>query len=195
MEACRLIGNMLETTVQDEITLTGLDMRHAQNMYDFIVRNKAFFIEWIPFVSRIHRLQDMETLIKTNLERSAQGLGLYYTLWDHTTLIGYILARDIDREAKWAEIGYMIDKQYAGRGIIKASCIRLMKHLFNELHMDKVVICCTDDNAASQALAHTLGFTLEGTLRNHFVVNGTLRNMSYYGILREEYSREQGSPA
>lgn len=180
---------MLETIVKDKITLTMLEMRHAHEMYDFIVRNKEFFIEWIPFVSKMHSLQDMERLMKNNLERYIQGLGLYYTLWENKTLIGYVLAREIDNEAKWAEIGYMIDKQYTGRGIIKASCTRLMNYLFDEMHMDKIVICCADENEASKALARTLGFTLEGILRNHFVVNGTIRNMCYYGVLQEEYTR------
>lgn len=182
-------GNVLSNIVQDEIILTMLEMRHVHELYAFIERNKAFFIEWIPFVSHIHSLQDMENLIQNNLERSRRGLGLYYTLWEHNTLIGYVLVRDIDHDAKWAEIGYMIDKEYAGRGIIKAACTQLMTHLFDELGMDKIVICCADENEPSKALASSLGFTLEGVLRNHLVVNGTVRNTCYYGMLHEEYAR------
>lgn len=180
---------MPSTIVKDEIILTTLEMHQVHELYNFVERNKAFFIDWIPFVSHIQSLQDMEKLIKNNLERSRQGLGLYFTLWEHNKLIGYVLARDIDHEAKWAEIGYMIDKEYAGRGIIKIACTQLMTHLFDELHMKKIVICCADENESSKALASTLGFTLEGVLRNHLVVNGTVRNTCYYGMLHEEYTR------
>jgi ribosomal-protein-serine acetyltransferase len=180
---------MLKTIVKDEITLTMLEMRHAQAMYDFVERNRDFFIEWIPFVSKTHSREDLEKLIQHNLQRYTQGLGLYYVLWDQTTLIGYVLAREIDTEAGWAEIGYMIDERYARRGIVKTCCIRLMNYLFDELEMEKIVICCVDANVASRALAERFGFTLEGTLRNHFVANGAVKNMCYYGLLKTEYER------
>ena len=178
---------MLETTLKDEITIKMLEMRQSEEMYDFITRNREFFIEWIPFVSKIHSLSDIEVLIKNNLERYVQGIGLYYTLWDREKIIGYFLAREIDNEAKWAEIGYAIDESYAGRGLIKRSCLKLIDYLFNALDMDKIVICCAEENEKSKALAEKLGFTLEGNLRNHFVVNGTVRNMLHYGLLKEEY--------
>jgi ribosomal-protein-serine acetyltransferase len=189
MVECLMEEEMLETTLKDDITIKMLEMRQSHEMYDFIVRNKDFFIDWIPFVSQIHSLHDIERLMKKNLERYIQGLGLYYTLWENNTLIGYVLAREIDKEAKWAEIGYMVDEQYTGRGIMKESCIRLINYLFDDVNMDKIVICCTDDNEKSKALAIKLGFTLEGNIRNHFVVNNKIRNMLYYGLLKEEYTR------
>ena len=177
---------MLETTLRDNITIRMLDPRQSAAMYDFVVRNREFFIHWIPFVSKTKSVDDIEALITGNLERYVAGQGLFYTLWDATTMIGYVLAREIEQDAKWAEIGYMIDEKYTGRGIIKESCGRLIRHLFDELNMEKIVICCTGDNTRSVSLAMKLGFTLEGNIRNHFVVNGTVRNMLYYGLLRSE---------
>jgi RimJ/RimL family protein N-acetyltransferase len=53
------------------------------------------------------------------------------------------------------------------------------------------VICCNDDNQASIAMAKKLGFQLEGNIRKHFVVNGKIRNMLYFGLLKEEWSGQQ----
>ena len=138
-------------------------------------------------MSKTTSVDDAKALIRRCMERYAAGVGLFYTLWDGPAMIAHVLAREIEREAKWAEIGYMIDEAYAGRGIIKESCIALIRHLFDEYGMDKIVICCTDDNEKSKALAERLGFSLEGTIRNHFVVNGTVRNMLHYGLLKSEW--------
>ncbi len=179
---------MVHGTLRSGITIKMLDVGQSEAMFDFIERNRAFFVNWIPFVSKTAGIGDVDALIARNLARYAEGLGLFYTLWDGPSMIAYVLAREINREAKWAEIGYMIDEAYAGRGIVKDSCIALMRHLFHEHGMDKIVICCAADNEKSKALAARLGFTLEGTIRNHFVVNGTVRDMLYYGLLQSERS-------
>ncbi|MCP4180203.1 MAG: GNAT family N-acetyltransferase [bacterium] len=153
------------------------------------MRNRKFFINWIPFVSKIQSLHDVEEFIKKNLDRYIQGLGIYYTLWDNTKIIGYVLVREIDEDAKWAEIGYMIDEQYTGQGIIKAFTTRIITYLFDTINMNKIVICCDETNKKSQAFPNKLGFKLEGNIRNHFVVNGIARNTLYYGLLKEEYKK------
>ena len=164
-----------------------LDGGQAQALYDLVERNRAFFVDWIPFVSKTTDVSDVEALIRRCLERFAAGEGLFFTLWDGSTMVAHVLAREIDREAKWAEIGYMIDEAYTRRGIIKESCTMLIRHLFDEQRMDKIVICCSDDNERSKALAARLGFVLEGTIRNHFVVNGAVRSMLHYGLLKSEW--------
>jgi len=178
---------MLEMNLKDKIKIKILEMRQSQEMYDFVMENREFFINWIPFVSKIHSIDDIKALIKKSLEKYIQGLGLFYSLWDNDKMVGFVLVREIDKEAKWAEIGYMIDEQYTGKGIIKAYSIKMINYLFDSLKMDKITICCDEQNESSKALAIKLGFTLEGNLRNHIVINDSIRNMYCYGLLKEEY--------
>lgn len=178
---------MLEAAISEGVTLRPLDLWHMDRMFDFVARNRDFFIDWIPFVSKVDTRESLEDLMRTNLDKQVQKKGLFYTLWDKDRMIGYVLARDIDSDAKWAEIGYMIDKEYAGRGLVKKSCIRLIDYLFGELGMEKIDICCNEGNEASKALAKSLGFSLEGNIRNHMVVNGKRSSMLCYGLLKKEY--------
>jgi len=178
---------MLEEVLIDDITIKMIDMKQAGEMYDFVKRNREFFINWIPFISKIHNLNDMNTFIRKNLEKYIDGFGLFYTLWDNDKMIGYVLAPNIDPIAKWAEIGYMIDEKYIGRGIIKAFSKKIIKYLFDSYGMNKVVICCAEENKGSRGLAEKFGFKLEGKLRQDIVINGTVRNSLHYGLLKEEY--------
>jgi len=180
---------MLERIIAEDVVLRPLELWSMDRMFDFVSRNRDFFVDWIPFVSKIDTKESLEDLMRTNLDRQTRKKGLFYTLWDKDEMIGYILARDIDEDAKWAEIGCMIDEKYAGRGLVKKSCILLIDHLFEKMGMEKIVICCNEGNEASKALAKTLGFTAEGNIRNHMVVNGKRSNMLYYGLLKEEYGR------
>ena len=163
-----------------------IEIGDATPMFEFVERNRAFFQNWIPFVSKTKDLKAMETTIERYLARRKGGEAMFYCLWDGPIMVAFILAREIDEEAKWAEIGYMIDEAYQRRGIVKEACVQLIRQLWQERRMEKIVICCNDENVASIGLAESLGFVLEGKLRRHIAVNGNISDMRCYGLFRDE---------
>jgi ribosomal-protein-serine acetyltransferase len=177
---------VLEFNFTETTTIKMMELRFSNDFYSFVERNKEYLINWIPFVSKIKGINDIENYVKKYLDRYANGIGALYGLWENNELIGSVLIREMDQEAKWAEIGYMIDQKYQGKGIIKRACIKLIDYIFNDLGMEKVEICCDENNESSSKLAESLGFKLEGTIRNHVMVNNKIGNMKYYGLLRIE---------
>jgi ribosomal-protein-serine acetyltransferase len=162
---------MLENKLDDAITIKMIERRHTKIFFDFIERNREHLINWIPSISKINEYNDIDQYINSYLEKYIKGLGFLFGLWERNTIIGVILAREIDNDAKWAEIGYMIDANYQGKGIIKKACKKLIKYLFDELKMEKIEICCDEKNISSRGLAEKLGFSVEGNIRNHMVIN------------------------
>lgn len=175
------------------LVLTDLALDQADAFLAHINTNRDAFVDAIPFVARTHDVATMRQNIERNLVRQAEGIGEFYTLWDGATMAGYFLVREKNPEALWAEIGYMIDTNWAGKGITTNICRDLINDLFDNQGMSKIAICCNDTNVASIAVARRLGFMLEGTIRQFFVVNGKLRNMMYFGLLREEWN-SKGAP-
>jgi ribosomal-protein-serine acetyltransferase len=171
------------------LELKDLQPDQAQPFFDHIEENRERYLDTIPFVKRTTSIEIMRENITRNLKRQEEGLSEFYTLWDRERMAGYFLIREIEKEAQWAEIGYMIGADWQGKGITSSICNMLIEELFDQYHMKKVVICCNDDNLASIGVANKLGFKLEGIIRNHYVVNNKLRNMCYYGLLKEEWKR------
>ena len=169
------------------LLLKDLAIDQAQNFFDHIQANRSAYLDHIPFVSRTLDVETMRQNIARNVARQEQGLSEFYTLWAPDKMAGYFLIREKDLEARWAEIGYMLGTPWQGKGISGQICRLLMEDLFVCQAMEKIVICCHDQNIASMGLAKKLGFTLEGNLRNHNAVNGTLRNMLYFGLLKNEW--------
>jgi ribosomal-protein-serine acetyltransferase len=178
---------MLEAVLKDEVVIKIVEKRHARDMMDFVERGRDWFARWIPFVSRTHEVKEIEQIIQRYLDKYAKATGAFYGLWEQGKMIGLVLIRDVDEDAKWAEIGYMIDEEHRGRGLVKAACGMLMRFLFDELGMQKIVICCDDRNENSIALAKSLGFMVEGILRRNAFINGEYCNTMHLGLLREEY--------
>lgn len=171
----------------ENLILKDLSLDQAERFFEHIEENRAIYSDTIPFVSRTHTLSDMREVLSRNLKRQEEGLSEFYTLWEGERMAGYYLIREIEQDAQWAEIGYMLGRDWQHRGITKKICSLLIEELFLERGMQKIVICCNDDNLGSIGVARSLGFRLEGNLRNHFVVNGKLRNMLYFGLLKEEW--------
>ncbi|MDF0532915.1 GNAT family N-acetyltransferase [Shewanella yunxiaonensis] len=169
------------------LALKPLCVQQADAFLVHINDNRDVYEDVIPFVSRTHDLRDMQAVISGNLDRQSQGLGHYYTLWDGDTMAGYLLVREINHDANWAEIGYMLGTKWQRRGITTMACHWLIEQLLAS-GIDKIALCCNDDNLGSMAVAEKLGFKLEGNLRQYFIVNGKRRNMCCYGLLKEEWA-------
>ncbi|MCE1255045.1 MAG: GNAT family N-acetyltransferase [Anaerolineae bacterium] len=175
----------------NNLILKDLNMDQAAFFFEHIQENRDAYDDTIPFVSRTTTLEAMRDVLARNLQRQQEGIAEFYTLWDGERLAGYFLIREKDWDAKWAEIGYMIGREWRGQGISKQVCNLLLEELFINQEMQKVVICCNEDNLASSGLAKKLGFQLEGNIRQHFVVNGKIRNMLYFGLLKDEWMAQQ----
>ena len=81
-------------------------------------------------------------------------------------LIGTISFNKIDWIKKEAEIGYWIDEEMQGNGIITKSCSSLVDLGLNDLKLKKILISCSTENIKSQAIPKRLGFYKEGIVKD-----------------------------
>lgn len=63
----------------------------------------------------------------------------------------------------------------------------MLRHFFDELRYQKVVISAHSDNEASMRLHERLGFQLEGRLRRMVYTQGRYYDELYYGMTVEEF--------
>jgi ribosomal-protein-serine acetyltransferase len=178
---------MLAHALRPGITMRLLERRHASTFFDFIEEGRSNFEDWIPFVSKTKSVETAEAKIMSFLQALKDGTGYFWGLWDDDKIIGLILIKDIDGGAKTAEIGYMIDKKYEGMGIMRQSCEAMIDFIFEELKLNKIVLCCDDMNERSVAIARRFGFEHEGTLKESMLINDMLRNTMHWGLLKKNY--------
>ena len=181
------MGRLSGTRVND-LELRDLSEDQAEAFFDHVERNRAIYADFIPFVSRTRDLPAMRRTVEQNLARQAQGLAEFYTLWSGERMAGYFLVREKDPDARWAEIGYMLGREWHRQGITARICTLLIDDLFQHQGMDRIVLACAGANTASIGVGAKLGFTLEGRLRNHCVMNGKRDDMVYMGLLKSEWT-------
>ena len=106
-------------------------------------------------------------------------------------MIGVVLIRDIDPFIQCAEIGYFIDQKFEGKGIVTLLCKKMLAYIFDDLHLNKTLICCETTNERSKAIPVKLGFKQEGVLRDGIKVGERYGDLVMYGLLKKEYSAKK----
>ena len=108
-------------------------------------------------------------------------------------IIGTVAARELSRFQGRVEIGYMLSSAYHGRGLGTRAVARVLERLFEAWpFLHRVWLTTAADNRASQGLARKLGFTLEGVMREHYLIEGRRKDQQVWGLLRSEWEARRG---
>jgi RimJ/RimL family protein N-acetyltransferase len=90
-----------------------------------------------------------------------------------------------------AEIGFTLAPAYQGKGYATEAVRAVLDRLFRLQGLHKVTGECDARNTPSAALLERLGFTREGLLRQQTYLKGEWTDDLIYGLLADEWLREQ----
>jgi len=102
-------------------------------------------------------------------------------------LIGTIGLYEINMRHQRAVFRMRLDKSCQGKGIGYEAGRMLMEYGFNVLNLQKIVGYQFSENKAAVTFCQRLGFKEEGLLRQHYYQHGKFRNVSYVGLLKEDF--------
>lgn len=114
---------------------------------------------------------------------------------DEGTVVGTCTLARIDRSNRRAELGYALGREHWGRGYMHEALGALLDHAFGGMNMHRLEADADPRNAASTRALERLGFRLEGTLRERWIVAGEISDTAFYGLLAREWlGRDRGRP-
>ena len=97
-----------------------------------------------------------------------------------------------DWEVPAFEVGYFADCQHEGRGFVTEAVNAILAVTFDHMGAQRVSLRTDEANTRSHHVAQRCGFVLEGRIRRaHRAFDGSLTDEMLYGLLREEYTRQQ----
>lgn len=98
---------------------------------------------------------------------------------------------DIDSYHRRAELYVAVNPEMTGRGIGRKAVQWLCNYGFSELNLLKIYLFTFPQNQRAQRLYERTGFVLEGILRQHVFHRGRFTDRCAYGILRDEWLKQQ----
>jgi ribosomal-protein-serine acetyltransferase len=166
-----------------------------EEFYKLIDKNKKHIEKTFPVtLSHCLDLESTQKFIAFSLdkEKNKEGYHFYARNIETGDLIGYLCVKSINNRTLKCELGYFIDENFQGKGIISGLVSYTLDFCFNELLMNKVFICTSEVNLASQRIALKHNFQQEGILRDEFIDgNGIFENVVYFGLLKSDYINER----
>jgi len=119
----------------------------------------------------------------------SKGIYLAICLKENNEMIGYCSIINIDLRNLKAELGGTIigDSSNRGKGYGKEAQILMLRHCFEELPLHKVYGYSLAEHKVTEEMMISLGFHIDGTLRDEVYKNGNFKSYTIYSILRNEY--------
>lgn len=178
---------MSKFQVTDEIELRPFSEENAEELFTVVKKNYEHLQPFLQWVTPDFSLETAREFIERTIKSAAENKGQTYGIFYDEKIIGVIGFVNFNKQSRRIEIGYWIDKDFEGRGIIGKACKALINYAFDELEMNRVEIHCSTENTRSRAIPERLGFTFEGVLRQSEWRHTRFYDMAIYGLLKDEW--------
>ena len=88
--------------------------------------------------------------------------------------------------ARWGQIGYWVDRRYAGQGVIPTAVAMVVDYCLTELKLHRIEVAIRPENAASLRVVEKLGFPTVGYATGYLHIDGAWRDHRLFAITAEE---------
>jgi len=123
-------------------------------------------------------------------ERERQlGSGFGFGIFVDGRFAGEVTLSSIQRGPfQNGSIGYWVDQEFAGRGLVPESVVVVLQFAFETLRLHRVEIAIIPRNASSRRVVEKLGLRNEGTALGFLEINGAWEDHVRYAMTSEEWA-------
>lgn len=146
-------------------------------------KNREHLREFLGWVDSSSEVADTRAFIQERLPQWLQLKSLHLSILKNDFLIGAIGFHDIDFLNHSTSIGYWLDKEQVGKGIMTKCTKSLIDYAFNSLKLHRIEIRCAINNTRSQNIAKRLGFQKEGVLKDALNQYGEYFDAFLYSLI------------
>lgn len=176
---------MKKIVVDENILLRPTEEIEPKVVFELIDSNREHFGEFLSWVPFIQTIEDEEQFIeRMKNDETSVGFSVFY----NDKLVALTGLVEINKINKNAQLGYSLDKNYQGKGIMTKACKKILEYGFNELDLQRIEIRAAVNNQKSKAVIKRLGAAYEGIARHSYLLNGKFLDCEVYSILKNEYN-------
>ena len=172
--------------MKEEYELIPLKKEHIKNLYDWYLNEENFE----HFTCRPVKPKETYEKYCENLNNNIKNKNiLIYTLIKSDSKpLGKITLFDYNIRNKSAEFGYYFPEESRGKGFGSILLKKFIKVVFSneEYDLNKIYATTASNNIPSIKLLEKNGFSLDGTMREHYFIKGKKYNQLIYSLLKSE---------
>jgi len=184
---------MLSILIDPEVTLRSYTPEDAPALFRAIQKNRTHLRPWLAWIDGTTKEEHSRAFIEDALTQQHHQQGIAAGIFRNEEVIGGVGMLHWNHQLQKAQIGYWIDKQYEGTGLLSRCLEKFIDYLFETVNLNKIEIHFVASNERSAAIARRFNAKLEGILRDSCVVNGNLSDLVVTGLLKKEWREFQAS--
>ncbi len=176
----------IPTLETERLILRKIMVSDAEDMYEYSRdANVTKYLTWSPHSDKYYTLD----YIKFVQKKYKTGDFRDWAVVDKATgkMIGTCGFTSVDLHNRRAEIGYVYNPEFWGRGIAAEALGRVMEFGFSRLELNRIEGRFMVENTASKRVMEKVGMTFEGIHRESLYVKEKYRDVGVCAILRDEY--------
>ncbi|MGG6310377.1 GNAT family N-acetyltransferase [Paenibacillus macerans] len=170
------------------LLLKVVDPSETDQVLDYVVRNKIFLREWEPQrTEEYYTYPFQKKSLEEDFEKNQKGSLRKFWLFLGNRIIGSAALSNIIRGAfQSCYLGYGIDEQEQGKGLMTEVIEAVVAHAFQELKLHRIEANIMPRNQASLRVVEKLGFVNEGISRDYLKINGKWEDHIHMVLINED---------
>ena len=186
----RVFSHLPELTTE-RLTLRKMLVADTADMYEYASRQDVTtYLTWQPHPDRDYTREYLQYL------GGRYNAGMFYD-WavvyePDCKMIGTCGFTSFNCSSDSAEVGYVLNPEYWGRGIAVEALQRILAFGFEDLGLHRIEARFIDGNDRSRRVMEKVGMTFEGVLREAMLVKGNYVSVGVCSILESEWKEMRG---
>lgn len=178
-------------TLQDgEITLRPLQVSDAREWRQLRLRNASWLKPWdatVPPGAAGGRATTFRALARRLVQLGKEGAAMPFVVEVSGHFAGQVTVNNIVRgSAQFASIGYWLDREYAGRGIMPRAVAMAMDHCFFTAGLHRIEVAIRPENSNSLRIVEKLELREVGYAPYFLHIDGAWRDHRIFAVTVEE---------
>ena len=172
----------------DHFAIRPVTMEDATDYFALIDSNRERISTYFPFTSNANTdLESTKRYLSERIAFAEKNLVTILIIKDDFTkkIAGAIIFKDVDWTIPKCELGFFMDQQFEGNGLMTKCLLLVIDFCFREAKLNKLFLRISPENLSSIRVAEKTGFMKEGIIRNDFKTgDGKLKDLIYFGLLQ-----------
>lgn len=178
------------------LTLRAMKTKDSYDMYEYACRSDVTrYLVWQPHPSRDYTREYLEYIGKCYKNGEFFDWAIIWCADGdlHEKMIGTCGFTRFDYDNNAAEVGYVINPEYRGRGVAPEALARVLEFGFCELGLNRIEARYMVGNEVSRRVMEKVGMKFEGVRRQSLLYRGNYIDVGYCSILASEYYGKKAS--
>ncbi len=170
----------------DRLSLRAMKVSDAPDMFAYAHRaDVTEYLTWLPHRD-IEETRDYLTEVGRRY-RTGDFYDWALICREDGHMIGTCGFTSFNYNADSAEVGYVLNPVYQGRGLATEALRAVMRFGFAELSLHRIEAHFIEGNMASRRLMERVGMQFEGYARESMFIKGRYRTIGTCAVLRHEF--------